>query len=218
MISCFDGDDNLSNEAFLSTRQNNWWRRASRSSFRSREKKFWIVMTEADRRIARKACRRESACTFFEKWKTMKSKKTFSDRCKSDFDIDGCDEWFFWFLFSLFVFEKEIKRSAATFSAAQNDLILKHHFLTCLIAFKNSDIVFKMFALIFFMNDLDVLRLNNWFNFIRIVEKFHIQRSTIAFSIAEKIDAFIVVEKCRLKLNNFALNSIERYDDEARSL
>ena len=75
-----------------------------------------------------------------------------------------------------------------------------------------------MFALIFFMKNFDVLRLNNWFNFIRIVDEFHIQRSTIASSIAKKIDAFIVIEKRRSKLNNFALNSTEKYDDEARFL
>ena len=95
MINCFNGDNDLSDESFLSTRRDNWWRRVSRSSLRSREKEFWIVTTKADRRIARKACKRESTCTFFEKWKVMKSETTFSNRCKNDLDTDGCDEWFF---------------------------------------------------------------------------------------------------------------------------
>ena len=218
MINCFDGDDDLSNELFFSTRRDNWWRRISRNSFKSQKEEFWIVTTKTDRRIAQKACRRESTCIFFKKWKVMKSEATFSDRCKNNLDTDGCDEWFFWLFLSLFVFEKEIEFSAITFSAAQNDLISKHHFSTCLIAFRNSDIIFRMFALIFFMKNLDVLRLNNWFNFIRIVDKFHIRRSTITFSIAKKVDVFIVVEKRWSKLNNSALNSIERYDDEARFL
>ena len=218
MISCFDDDDDLSNETFLSTRRDNWWRRASRSSFKSREKKFEVVMTEADRRIARKICKRKSTCTFFEKWKAMKSEATFFDRCKNDLDINDCDEWFFWFFFSLFIFKKEIKRSTTTSSAVQNDLISKHHFLIYLIMFRNSNIIFKVFIWTFFMNDLDVLWLNNWFNFIRIVEKFHIQRSTITFLIAKKIDVFIVIEKRQSKLNNFALNSTEKYDDETKSL
>ena len=175
-------------------------------------------MIETDRRIAWKTCKRKSICIFFKKWKAMKSKKIFSDRCKNDLDINDCDEWFFWFLFSLFAFEKEIERSATTSSAIQNDLISKHYFSAYLIAFKNSDIIFKMFVLIFFINDFDVLRLNNWFNFIHIVEKFHIRRSTIAFSIVKKIDAFIVVKKHWLKLNNFALNSTERYNGETKFL
>ena len=196
MISCFDSDDDLLNEASFSTQRNNWWRRTFRSSFKSREKEFWIVMTEANLRIARKAYKRKSTYIFFEKWKVMKSETTFFDRCKNDFDINDCDEWSFWLFFSLFVFEKEIELSTTTLSVIQNDLISKHHFSTYLTAFRNSNIIFKMFALIFFMKNLDVLRLNNWFNFIRIVEKFYIQRSTITFSIAKKNDAFIIVEKC----------------------
>ena len=148
----------------------------------------------------------------------MKSKTTFFDWCKNDLDINDCDEWFFWLFFSLLVFEEEIKLSTTTLFIIQNDLILKHHLSTYLIAFRNSDIIFKMFVLIFFIKNLDVLRLNNWFNFIRIVEKFHTRRSIIMFSIAKKIDVFIVVEKRRLKLNNFALNSIEKYDNKTRSL
>ena len=218
MISCFDGDGDLSSEVFLSIQRNNWWRRVSRNSFKSRKEKFWIVMTKANRRIARKACKRESICIFFEKWKVMKSKATFFNRRKNDLNINGCDEWFFWFSFSLLVFEEEIKRLTITSSAAQNDLISKHHFSICLITFRNSNIIFKMFALIFSINDFDVLRLNNWFNFIRIIRKFYIRQSTTTFSIIKKIDAFIVVEKCRLKLNTSTLNSIEKYDDEARSL
>ena len=174
MINCFDGDDNLLNESFFSTRQDNWWRRISWSSFKSWKEKFWIVTTKVNRRIARKACKRKFACTFFEEWKAMKLKATFFNQCKGDFDINDCDEWFFWLFLSLFVFEEEIEFSATTLFAVQNDLISKHHFSTYLIVFRNSDIIFKMFALIFFMKNFDVLRLNNWFNFIRIIEKFHI--------------------------------------------
>ena len=68
------------------------------------------------------------------------------------------------------------------------------------------------------MKSFNILRLNNYFNFIHIIEKFHIQQLIIMFSIAKKIDAFIVVEKRRLKLNNFALNLIEKYDDETKFL
>ena len=153
-------------------------------------------MTEADRRIARKTYKRKSICISFKKWKTIKSKTTFFDRYKDDLNINDCDEWFFWLFFSLFVFEKKIELSAITLSVIQNDLISKHHFSTCLIAFRNSNIIFKMFALIFFIKNLDVLRLNNWFNFIRIAEKFHIRQSIITFSIIKKINVFIVVEKC----------------------
>ena len=218
MISCSDGDGDLSNKSFLSTRRNNWWRRVSRSTLRSQEKKFWIITIKADRRIARKTCKRKSTCIFFEKWKAMKSKAIFFDRCKSDLDISDCDEWFFWLSLSLLVFKKEIEFSATTLFATQNDLISKYHFSVCLIAFKNSNIIFKMFALIFFMKSLNILRLNNWFNFIRITEKFYIRRSTITFSIAEKIDVFIIIKKRWSKLNNFALNSTERYDGETRFL
>ena len=161
MINCSDGDDDLSNESSLSTRKINRWQQVFRSSLRPREEEFKIIMTETNRRIARKACRRKSTYTFFEKWKAMKSKATFSNKCKNDLDINSCDEWLFWLSFSLLVFEEEIKLSAATLSAAQNNLISKHHLLICLIAFRNSNIIFKMFALIFFMNDLNVLRLNN---------------------------------------------------------
>ena len=148
----------------------------------------------------------------------MKLKATFFNRCKDNFNINDCDEWLFWLSLSLFIFEKEIEFSATTLFAIQNNLISKHHFSTYLIAFRNSDIIFRMFALIFFMKSFDVLWLNNWFNFIRIVEKFHIRRSTITFSIAKKIDVFIIIKKCRSKLNNFVLNSTERYDDETKSL
>ena len=121
-----------------------------------------------------KVCKQKSICTFFEKWKTIKLKTIFFDRCKNDLNINDCDEWFFWLFLSLLIFEEEIEFSTTTFFAAQNNLILKHHFSICLIAFKNSNIIFKMFVLIFFMKNFDVLRLNNWFNFIRIAEKFHI--------------------------------------------
>ena len=175
-------------------------------------------MTKTDWRIARKTCREKSICISFEKWKIMNLKMTFFDRCKNDLDINDCDKWFFWLLFSMFIFEKEIELSTTTLFIIQNNLILKHYLLICLIAFRNSNIIFRMFVLIFFIKNLDVLRLNNWFNFICIVEKFHIWWSTITFSIAKKIDVFIVVEKCWLKLNNFALNLIERYNSEARFL
>ena len=148
----------------------------------------------------------------------MKLKTTFLNECNDDFNINDCDEWFFWLFISLFIFEEKIELSTTTLSIIQNDLILKFYFSTCLIAFRNSNIIFKMFVLIFFMKSLDVLRLNNWFNFIRIVEKFHIWWSTITFLIAEKIDVFIVIKKRQLKLNNFALNLIEKYDDETKSL
>ena len=174
MISCFDDDGDLSNKSFFSTQQNNWWRRVFRSLFKSRKEKFWIVTTKADRRIARKVCKRKIACIFFEKWKAMKLKATFFNQYKDNFDINDCDEWLFWLFLSLFVFEEEIEFSATTLFAAQNDLILKHHFLIYLIVFRNSNIIFKMFILIFFMKNLNVLWLNNWFNFIRIAEKFHI--------------------------------------------
>ena len=157
MINCFDDDDDLLNKSFFSTRRNNWWRQVSRSLFRSRKKKFWIVTTEADWRIAQKICKREFACIFFEKWKTMKSKMTFFDRCKDDLDINDCDEWFFWLFLSLLIFKKEIELSTTTLSAIQNDLISKHHFLIYLIAFKNSDIIFRMFVLIFFIKNFNVL-------------------------------------------------------------
>ena len=161
MINCSDGDGDLLNESFLSTRQNNWWRRISRSSFRSQEEKLWIVATEANRRIARKACKQEFACTFFEKWKAMKLKTTFFDRCKDNLDINDCNEWFFWLFLFLLAFEEKIKFSTTTLSAIQNDLILKHHLSACLIAFRNSNIIFKVFVLIFFMKSLNVLWLNN---------------------------------------------------------
>ena len=96
------------------TRQNNWWQRVFQNSFKSREKEFWIIIAETDRRIAWKTCKQKSIYISFEKWKTMKSKTTFFDRYKNNFDINDCDEWFFWLLFSLFAFEKEIELSATT--------------------------------------------------------------------------------------------------------
>ena len=148
----------------------------------------------------------------------MKSETTFFNWCKNDLDINDCDEWFFWLFLSLFIFEKEIKFLTTTFSAIQDNLILKYYFLICLITFRNLNIIFKIFVLIFFIKNFNILRVNNWFNFICIIKKFHIRRLTITFSIAKKINVFIVIEKYYLKLNNFALNLIERYDDEAKSL
>ena len=107
-------------------------------------------MTEINRRIARKICKRKSTCISFKKWKAMKLKTTFFNWCKDDFNINDCDEWLFWLFFSLFVFEKEIKLSATTFFITQNNLISKHHFSICLIVFRNSNIIFKAFVLIFF--------------------------------------------------------------------
>ena len=49
------------------TWRNNWWRRISRNSFKSREKKLWIIMIKANQRIARKVYKRKSTCIFFEK-------------------------------------------------------------------------------------------------------------------------------------------------------
>ena len=92
MINCSDDDDDLSNKSFLLTRRDNWWRRVFRNSFKLREKELWIVTAEADRRIARKICKWEFACTFFEKWKMMKSETIFFDRCKDDLDINDCDK------------------------------------------------------------------------------------------------------------------------------
>ena len=132
------------------------------------------MIIKANRRIARKTCKRKSIYISFEKWKAIKSKTTFFDRCKNNLNINDCDEWLFWLFFSLFVFEKKIELSTTTFSVIQNDLILKYHLSICLIAFKNSDIIFKMFVLIFFIKNLNILRLNNWFNFIHIAEKFYI--------------------------------------------
>ena len=117
----------------------------------------------------------------------MKLKTTFSDECNDDLDINDCDKWFFWLFISLLIFKEEIKLLTTTLFIIQNNLISKHHFSTCLIAFRNSNIIFKMFVLIFFMKNLDVLRLNNWFNFICIVEKFHIQRSTITFWLQKRL-------------------------------
>ena len=118
MINCFDDDDDLSNKSFFLTRQNNWWRRIFRNSFKSWKKELWIVTTKANRRIARKVCKWKSICIFFEKWKAIKSKTTFFDRCKNDFNINDCDKWFFWLFLFLFIFKKEIELSATTLSAA----------------------------------------------------------------------------------------------------
>ena len=92
MINCFDNNNDLLNESFLSTRWNNWWRRVFRNLFKSREKKFWVIATKTDQRIAQKVYKWKSTCIFFEKWKMMKSETTFFDRCKNDFDINDCDE------------------------------------------------------------------------------------------------------------------------------
>ena len=92
MISCFDDDDDLLNKSFLLIRRNNWWRQVSRNSFKSREKKFWIITTETNRRITQKICKRKFVCIFFEKWKTIKLKTTFFDWYKDDLDINDCDE------------------------------------------------------------------------------------------------------------------------------
>ena len=48
------------------TWRNNWWRRISRNSFKSREKKLWIIMIKANQRIARKVYKRKSTYIFFE--------------------------------------------------------------------------------------------------------------------------------------------------------
>ena len=117
MISCSDDDDDLSNESSFSARRDNWWWRVFRSTLKSREEEFWIVTAEADRRIARKACKRKSTCIFFEEWKAMKLKAIFFDRCKNNLDIDDCDEWFFWLLLSLLAFEEKIEFSATTLFA-----------------------------------------------------------------------------------------------------
>ena len=117
MINCFDDDNDLLNKSFFSTQRINRWQQIFRNSFRSREEKFEIVMTETNWRIARKVCKQKSIYIFFEKWKMIKSKTTFSNECKSDFNINSCDEWFFWLFFFLIIFKKKIKLSATTSSA-----------------------------------------------------------------------------------------------------
>ena len=58
----------------------------------SSEKESEILITKADRRIARKICRREFVFKFFENLKVMKAKTTFFDSDKNDLDINNCDE------------------------------------------------------------------------------------------------------------------------------
>ena len=61
----------------------------------SSEKEFEISVTEANRRIARKVCRREFVFKFFKNLKAIKAKTTFFDNDKSDLDINNCDERLF---------------------------------------------------------------------------------------------------------------------------
>ena len=219
MINCSDEDDDLSSEAFLSKRWDNCRRSDSRSSLMSSEKESRISAIKTNRRIARKVCKWESVFKSFKNSKAMKAKTTFFDSDKSNLNINDCDERFFDLIFVWLVFDEALDSvSAVTIFATQNELISKHNFFAFLIIFRNLNIIFRVFARIFFTNDLEVFRLSNWFNFIRIVEKFHNRRSTMTSSIAEKIDVFIVAKNRRLKLNSSALNSIERYKNEARFL
>ena len=193
MINCFDEDDDLLSETFLSKRWNNCRRLNSRSFFMSSEEKSKISTIKTDWRIARKICKRKSVFKFFKNSKAMKVKTTFFDSDKSDFNINDCDERLFDLIFIWLVFDKTFDLiSAITIFAIQNELISKHNFFACLIIFKNLNIIFKIFVRIFFTNDFKVFRLSNWFNFIRIVEKFHNRRSTMTSSIAKKIDVSIV--------------------------
>ena len=61
----------------------------------SSEKESEISAIKADRRIARKVCRRESVFKSFENLKAMKAKTTLFDSDKNDLNINDCDERFF---------------------------------------------------------------------------------------------------------------------------
>ena len=197
MINCSDENDDLLSEASLSKRWDNCRRSNSRSSFMSSKKESRISATKTNRRIARKICRRKSVFKSFENSKAMKAKTTLFDSDKDDLNINDCDEQLFDLILVWFVFDEALNSvSAVTIFAAQNELISKHNFFTFLIIFRNLNIVFRMFARIFFTNDLEIFRLSNWFNFIRIVEKFHNRRLTMTSSIAKKINIFIVARNC----------------------
>ena len=197
MINCFDENDDLLSEAFLSKRWNNCRRSDSRSFFISSKKESRISATETNRRIARKICRRKSVFKSFKNLKTMKAKTTFFDSDKNDFNINNCDKRFFDLILVWLVLDEAFNLiSTIAIFAAQNELISKHNFFAFLIIFRNSNIIFRIFVRIFFTNDFEVFWLNNWFNFIRIVEKFHNRRLIMTSSIAEKINVFIVARNC----------------------
>ena len=65
----------------------------------SSEEEFKILIIKANRRIARKVCRRKFAFKFFENSKAIKAKTTFFDNDKNDLDINDCDERFFDLIF-----------------------------------------------------------------------------------------------------------------------
>ena len=162
MINCSDEDDDLSSEAFLSKRWNNCRRSDSRSSFMSSEEESKISATEADRRIARKVCRREFVFKSFKNSKVIKAETTLFDNDKNDLDINDCDERFFDLIFVWLVFDEALNSvSTIAIFATQNKLISKHNFFAFLIIFKDSDIIFRVFVQIFFTNDFKIFRLNN---------------------------------------------------------
>ena len=162
MINYSDEDDDLSSETFLSKRWDNCRRSDSRSSLMSSEEESRISATKTDRRIARKVCRRESVFKFFKNSKTMKAETTFFDNNKNDLDINNCNERLFDLIFVWLVFDEAFDSvSAVTIFATQNKLISKHNSFAFLIIFRNSDIIFRMFAQIFFTNDFKVFRLSN---------------------------------------------------------
>ena len=65
----------------------------------SSKKKSEISTIKANRRIARKVCKREFVFKFFENSKMMKAKTTLFDNDKNDLDINNCDERLFDLIF-----------------------------------------------------------------------------------------------------------------------
>ena len=61
----------------------------------SSEKKSKISAIKADRRIARKVCKREFVFKSFENSKAIKAETTLFDSDKNDLDINNCDERLF---------------------------------------------------------------------------------------------------------------------------
>ena len=162
MINYFDENNDLSSEAFLSKRWNNCRRSKSRNFLMLLKEEFEISATETNRRIARKIRKQEFVFKFFKNLKTMKAKTTFFDSDKNDFNINNCDERFFDLIFIWLVLDKalDLILIIAIF-ATQNELISKYNFFAFLIIFRNSDIIFKVFARIFFINDFEIFRLSN---------------------------------------------------------
>ena len=162
MINYSDEDDDLLSETFLSKRWDNCRRSDSRSFLMSLKKESKISATETNQRIARKICRRESVFKFFENSKAMKAETTLFDNNKSDFDINDCDKRFFDLIFVWLVLDEAFDSvSTIAIFAVQNKLISKHNFFAFLIIFRNLNIIFRVFARIFFTNDLEIFRLSN---------------------------------------------------------